>query len=277
MLSSTSADDRHVAHRPAPFEHLDLQRRRLARRRGCRPSIVDSTRPSAAATARGRSRSTTRFRRGVSRQPGDGERARPVAGAQAHRHAAHRLDVHDARQVLDRVHGARPTAARRRSPSHPGACATTNCWSISTSITSMNARPTNSTATAKAMPTTESTVADRLALEVAQDHPRRQRQAEPPPRPLDDAAAVARRRLRTHRFGRRNADGAPDRRLRAQRRDDEADRRATRRRRRPTAGSRAPGSGRTRCRARSCPSRATRRPRRRRRRRRRRSTSAHLM
>ena len=48
-----------------------------------------------------------RLRRGVSRQPGDGERARPVAGAQAHRHAAHRLDVHDARQMCDRGHGAR--------------------------------------------------------------------------------------------------------------------------------------------------------------------------
>ena len=89
-------------------------------------------------------------------------------------------------------------------------------------MTSMNASPTNSTATAKAMPTTD--VADRsgLTLEVAQNHPRR-RGRRSLPDALDDTATIPGRRLRPHRFRRRNAHRAPHRRLRAQRRDREAD------------------------------------------------------
>ena len=54
----------------------------------------------------------------------------------------------------------------------------TNCSSISTFMTSMNARPTNSTATAKAMPITDVADPDRLTFEVAQNHPRHRRQAD---------------------------------------------------------------------------------------------------
>ena len=76
-------------------------------------------------------------------------------------------------RCCDVVHGARADRGSTKVTVASCRIASVNCWSISTSMTSMNARPTNSTATANAMPTTEISGADRLALEVAQDHPRR--------------------------------------------------------------------------------------------------------
>ena len=221
MLSSTSAATVTVRTGRRPFEDLDLQRVARRRHRGYRPASATSRALRRAAAGLGRA-IDDRLRRGVGGKPVMPSVRDAVAGAQAHRRAPRRLDVQDARQV------ARPrnTAVEERGSTNftVASCRMrwTNCWLISSSITSMNARPTNSTATAKAMPDDRRRRPDRLPLHVPEDHARRQRQTHRAPRPLEHASAVACRRLGTHRLGRRDAHRAPDRRLGAERGDDQA-------------------------------------------------------
>ena len=251
--SSTTAGDGQL---PRPAAALRAPRRvtRVAgvRRRGPRRARCDRTSPAGGRRIARPSRSTIRRRRGVRRHAGDREVAMAVAGADARRHDALRLDGEDPGQARQRVRGIAPTAARRTTPSRPAArrprtASVISCpWRRRTRSRRPGSPPRS------AMPTIEARRADRLAREVAQHHARRRcRVTGDDRRSRARLAPVARRRLRPHGLGRRNAHRA------AHGRDAPSAaaasvmaRGAERRRRSGEPVAAAPGSGRTGCRGR---------------------------
>ena len=259
MYSSTMPVDGNVPNGPAAVEHFDRDHVARAGRRGPRPA-------SATAPARRRAGARAPAHVDDAVQLG-GSATRPVidtmrdrcAAAQARRHGAHRLGVEHAGQAAHFVQGARPRRGSTNVTVTSCRCTTLNCRSISTSIESRKNVPRTSIATAAAMPITEVAARTgcrptfRRIIRTGADSQRAE------PGALEPAPAVARRRLRPHRFGRRQRRHAADGVQRAESRGDEADRHAAgdHAGRQPVAA--ASESGRSRCRSRSCRSRARRR------------------